>query len=342
MNPKILIVIVNYKVGPLVVDCLKSLSEVADATPGFFVQVIDNDSRDGSQKLIADAINNEDWHDWASVAGAGGNIGFAAGNNLGIRLGLQETSGVADYFLLLNPDTLVRRDAIRLLLEFMEEHPDVGLAGGRSEDPDTTPQHCCFRFPNALNELASNAKLGPIDRLFRKQICRVPISDENHQIDWVSGAFLIIRREVVEQIGLMDEHYFLYFEETDYIRRARNKGWTCWHIPKSRIVHLVGFSSGVTIRHKRPGRKPRYWFDSRRRYFLKHHGFIYTAFADFLFMTGAALGRTRDLLLFRETSFPPWFFWDTIRHSVFVRGAHQEPERFESWNTAELETAASK
>jgi len=341
MRPRILIVIVNYKVAKLAIDSLASLEGELSSLPGIRVVVVDNDSRDGSVEALRMAIATRGWDDWVKLEPSSQNVGFAAGNNLGIRLGWRTLpQSPPDYVLLLNPDTVVCPGSIKVLLKFLENRPEVGIAAGRSEDPDGTPQHCCFRFPNAWNEFASNARLGVIDRLLRKRICRVPISDEAHPIDWASGAFLLIRREVIEQIGLFDENYFLYYEETDLIRRARQGGWTCWHVPQSRIVHLVGFSSGVTVRHRRPDRKPRYWFDSRRRYFLKHHGFFYTAWADLLAILGVALGRAREILLWRPKAYPPRFLWDFVRNSVFVKGNRLQREGRSTWNIVESATAA--
>ena len=313
----VLIIIVNYKVGDLTIDCLSSLEGEVAGLSNSRVVVVDNDSQDGSAETILQAITTNTWNNWATLITAEKNGGFAAGNNLGIRHGWKGPNGsTPDFVLLLNPDTVVRPGALRLLVDFLQSHPDVGIAGGRSEDPDTTPQYCCFRFPNAWNEFAANAKLGFVDRVLKNKICRVPFSNEPHPIDWVSGAFMLVRAQIFDQIGLFDENFFLYYEETDFIHRARKAGWLCWHVPQSRIVHLVGHSSGVTIRHQRPRRKPVYWFDSRRRYFLKQQGLFHAALADLMAIFGVALGRTREILLRRPTTFPPWFLWDCVRNSV--------------------------
>jgi GT2 family glycosyltransferase len=318
---KVLVIVVNYRVGDLVVECLRSLERERATLAGGRVVVVDNDSQDGSAGKIAAAIEREGWGAWARLVEAGGNIGFAAGNNVGYKAG-REWLGEQrpEYIFFLNPDTYLRERAIRILAEFLDTHPEVGIVGGRSEDPDGTPQHCCFRFLNLCNEFASNAQLGVFDRLLRHKIARVPISDEPHEIGWVSGAAMMVRTEIIEKQGLFDEKFFLYYEETDFILRAFRAGWTCWHVPQARIVHLVGYSSGVTVRHKRPGRKPGYWFESRRRFYVKNHGAWYAAAADVAAVSGLILGTLKRIVTLRKNNDPPRLLWDFIRNSVFLKG----------------------
>lgn len=317
----VLTIIVNYRVGDLVVDCLRSLDAEVRAMPGSRVVVVDNDSGDGSREKIVSAIETNGWGGWAKFVDAGGNIGFAAGNNVGYRVGREwYAAEKPKYVFFLNPDTYIRERAIRILADFLDAHAEVGIVGGRSEDPDGTPQHCCFRFPSVCNEFASNARIGLFDRLLKSRIARVPLSDTAHEIGWVSGAAMMVRTEIIEQIGLFDEKYFLYYEETDFILRAFRAGWKCWHIPQSRIVHLVGFSSGVTIRHQRPGRKPTYWFDSRRRFYLKNHGALRAAAADLAAIGGLTLAGLRRVVTLRKNNDPPKLLGDFFRNSLFLKG----------------------
>jgi hypothetical protein len=92
----------------------------------------------------------------------------------------------------------------------------------------------------------------------------------------------------IDEIGGVDENFFLYYEEVDFCRRAARHGWECWHVPESRVVHLVGQSTGVTRRHKRIGRRPFYWLESRRRYYSKHHNRLYGRLADMAWITAGA------------------------------------------------------
>ena len=314
-TPKLLVSIVAYKGADLTIDCLRSIEPELPSVPGVRVIVVDNASPDGAADKVQQAIDEHGWGPWAALIRAPGNHGFAAGNNIAIR-----ERQDADHVLLLNPDTIVRPGALRTLLDFIEAHPQVGIAGGRSEDLDATPQMCCFRFPNAVNEVLGYLGIDLLDRLFAKRLTRVGIPQQPVPVDWVSGAFMLIRKAVIDQIGLMDETYFLYFEETDYTRRAKLAGWEVWHVPQARIVHLVGQSSGVTVRNAPKKRVPGYWFDSRRRYFVLHHGRLYTALADIGVVLAYPVGRLLDALRRKPNRHAPHFIGDFMRHSAVLRG----------------------
>lgn len=315
---RLLVSIVAWKGADLTIDCLRSIEPELASVPGTRVIVVDNASPDGSADRVEQAIATHGWGGWATLMRAPGNDGFAAGNNIAIRAMLAEQTP-ADYLLLLNPDTIVRPGALRILLDFVAARPTVGIAGGRSEDLDATPQMCCFRFPNAVNEVLGYIGLGVLDRLFHRHLTRLGIPEQPIEVDWVSGAFMLVRKAVIDDIGLMDEAYFLYFEETDFARRAQLAGWRCWHVPQSRVVHLVGQSSGVTVRGRRPDRVPGYWFESRRRYFVLNHGRLYTAMADLLVILAYPLGRLRVLLQRKPNPRPPRYLLDFIGHSAIFR-----------------------
>ena len=139
----------------------------------------------------------------------------------------------------------------------------------RLEDPDGTPQRSAFRFPTVLGELENGVRLGVISRLLSRYIVAPPVVDDPCRTDWLSGACMLVRREVFEAVGLLDEGYFLYFEEVDFCRRAARADWPCWYVPSARVVHRVGSEHRL---ERRRLRRPRYWFDSRRRYFRRHLG----------------------------------------------------------------------
>jgi GT2 family glycosyltransferase len=131
---------------------------------------------------------------------------------------------------------------------------------------------------------------------------------------------MIIRREVFEAAGLMDEEYFMYYEEMDFCLQAKKAGWSCWYVPQSRVVHLVGQSSGVTDTKRPPKRLPQYLFDSRRRYFIKNYGWLYAALADHAWASSFVLWRLRRVIQRKPDNDPPKFFGDFLRNSVLFRG----------------------
>ncbi len=303
-------VIVNYRTADLAAECLRSLAPEQRGP----VVVVDNASADDSVAHLRAVITDNGWSDWCSVLSLDHNSGYAAGNNAGIRY-LQSNIDLPDYFLLLNPDTVIRPGAVGELVEFMNANPQVGIAGSRLEDQDGTPQRSAFRFPSVFGEVESGLRLGVATRLLSRSVVAPSVKDTAHATDWVAGASMIVRREVIEQVGLMDEGYFLYFEEVDYCRKANRAGWPCWYVPSSRVVHLVGQSTGVTDMKREPRRVPDYWFASRRRYFRKNHGATYSRIADAAWACSHALWRVRRWLQRKPDNDPPGLLGDFLRYN---------------------------
>ncbi|PSO85942.1 MAG: glycosyl transferase family 2 [Cyanobacteria bacterium QH_9_48_43] len=314
----LLIVILNYRTPGMTIECLRSLASEVPSLLGTRVVVSDNASGDGSVDHIQAAIESEGWGEWASLLPLEQNGGYAFGNNAAIRLALH-SNNPPPYFLLLNPDTIVRPGALKALVEFMNEHPSAGIAGSRLEDPDETPQRSAFRFHTLLGELDRGLRLGVVSKLLTKWLVAPPVPEDTCPTDWVAGASMIVRREVFEQVGLMDEAYFMYYEEVDFCLRANQSGWSCWYVPQSRVIHLVGQSSGVTDTKCPPQRRPQYWFDSRRRYFLKNYGWLYAALADVIWVGSFALWRLRRRIQRKPDSDPPHLLVDFLRNSTFLK-----------------------
>jgi N-acetylglucosaminyl-diphospho-decaprenol L-rhamnosyltransferase len=306
------IVIVNYRTADLAIDALRSLSSQVDDLGGGRVVVMDNYSGDGSVELLTTVIKREGWSDWARVMPLDRNGGFAFGNNSGIRAALASVDHV-DYVMLLNPDTIARKGAVKALVAFLEHHPRVGIAGSLLENKDGGVECSAHRIHSPLSELNAGARLGLLSRLLhRYAVSECPVT-EAHQCDWVSGASLIVRREVLEQVGLMDDGYFLYFEEVDFCRRVQQAGWECWYVPESRVMHLEGASTGIRATAKR---RAEYWYDSRRRFFVKHYGIAGLIAADILWAIGRCSYLLRRVLHIgargRENNDPKWFMFDLL------------------------------
>jgi hypothetical protein len=314
---RLLIVIVNYRTPELTIECLRSIAP--QVTPGMRAVVTDNLSGDDSVQLIEHAIDFNDW-DWARVMPLERNGGFAFGNNMAIRAALA-SDDPPEYVLLLNPDTVLRDSAIDGLLKFMDANPKAGVAGSRLEDPDGTVQISAFRFHTIASEFERGIRLGVVSKLLASKMVAPPAPDHDCKTDWVAGASLIIRREVFKNIDLLDERYFMYFEEVDFCLAAKRAGWQTWYVPESRVVHLVGAASELSDARKHRKRRPTYWFDARRRYFVKNHGVFYACCADLAFAIGFALWRVRRLLQKKIDPDPPKLLGDFVRNSVFVRGA---------------------
>ena len=314
-----LVAIVNYRTADLVVACLQSLATEDPLGPsGFRVLVVDNASGDGSAARIREAIRAHAWTAWAEVREAPRNGGFSYGNNLAVREALRPGAALEQVWLL-NPDTVVQRGAVRRLTDFLERHPRAGIVGSGIDNDDGAAWPYAFRFPSIASELENGIRLGLVTRLLRSRLVARRMGPEADTADWVSGASMMVRREVFEQVGLMDEGYFLYFEETDFCRRVRQAGWEVWYEPQARVMHIAGQSTGVTGRQTVTPRRPAYWFESRRRYFVKHHGRLYTALADVAWILGFSIWRVRRRLQRKEDTDPPRMLADFIAHSVLCR-----------------------
>lgn len=314
------IVIVNFRTGGLTIDCLASLMADPSLPAGTKIMAVDAASGDGSGGMIATAVAARGWQQHIALVDLPINGGFAYGNNRAIEAA-DARWGVARNYLLLNPDTVVRPGAIAPLLEFLDKHADVGIVGSLLEDPDGTPQACSFRFPSAFSEFESEARLGLFTRVLQRWRVVLPVGPAPHQADWVSGASMMVKRDVFDRIGGLDEDYFLYYEELDFCRRATAAGWQCWTVPQSRVVHLCGQSTGLTAKNAKPRRRPSYWFNSRNLYFSKHHGRWGKFAADLGWIGGQGVNNLRQALQRRPNNDPPFLVRD------FLANRTQRPQK---------------
>jgi N-acetylglucosaminyl-diphospho-decaprenol L-rhamnosyltransferase len=320
---QVAIIVVNYRTPALTIDCLQSLEAAGDMPPGTQVIVVDGNSGDNSVPLISLAIERNNWSSWVKLLPLNINGGFAYANNRGMEA-LIDRFGRPQFFWLLNSDTIVRPCALSHLLKFMDAHPRAAIAGSRLEDLDGTPQHSAFRFHSILSELEATMRFGPVSRLLHHSRVAPPISNTAERMDWVSGASMLIRTDMMEAVGSLDEGYFMYYEESDLCLRATRAGWECWYVPESRVVHLVGQSSGVTSRNTALPRRPAYWFESRHRYFVRNYGGAYAMLADGAWVVGHALWRVRRFLQRKPDTDPPHLLGDFLRQSAFARSVRMQ------------------
>lgn len=313
------VIIVNFRTADLALGCLQSIAADAWLPGRGKVIVVDNASGDGSLEKLKHEVARGGWLEWVELVHAERNGGFAFGNNIGIR----HTSTWKDkppYLLLLNPDTIVRNGAIETMVRFLDERPRVGIVGSRLEGLDGVPQESAFRFPSIWSELDAAMRLGFLTRMLRPWVVAPPVRNEAHPTDWVAGASMMIRRELLEHVGPLDEDYFMYFEEVDFCRNTRKAGWECWYAPESRVVHFVGQSSGINSRNTAIKRLPSYWFESRRRYLQKNHCRLYAATTDLLWLAGNLTWKVRRAVQRKPQSDPAHFWRDMLRHSSLCNG----------------------
>jgi N-acetylglucosaminyl-diphospho-decaprenol L-rhamnosyltransferase len=316
---KLLIVIPSYRSTDLTIDCLRSLSQEIGRVPGAKVGVCENGTGGDAADRLRRAIEDNGWGSWVNLTEVYPNRGFTGGNNVLIRPAL-ESDDPPEYVLLLSSDTIVLEHALDTLVAFMDSHPKAGIAASTFLFPTGELRPTVFRFPGIANELDRGLRLNLASKLLSRWASVPPAPQQAGKADWVCGASMILRRTMLDQIGLLDEGLFTYFDDVDMGMRARRAGWETWYVPESRVIHLEGASTGIASHHTRPDRLPPYWYQARRRFFLKSYGAVYTALADAAFITGYAIWRLRRRLQGKPDTDPPHILIDSIRHSIFCTG----------------------
>ncbi len=250
------ICIVNWNVKALLHQCLTSIPEGA-AGLTYEIIVVDNASTDGSADLL-EMFPHVKWIQNRE------NVGFTRANNQAFAV------SQGRYICLLNPDTVVSPGALSTLVAYMDAHPDVGIVGPQLRYPDGTLQPSRYRFPSVMTALMESTPLAwlwPNNPWNRRYHCGDCSPHEEHEVDWLNGACLMVRREVIDRVGNLDERFFMYSEELDLCRRAKMAGWRVMYVPQAVVVHHEGKSSEqvVVARHVHFNR-------SKVLYFRKHHG----------------------------------------------------------------------
>ncbi len=267
------VIIVNYNVRAFLENCLLSVQRACE-----FIQteilVVDNASDDGSVEVVRNKfpqvklIVNEN------------NIGFAAANNRAII----ESQG--KYLLLLNPDTILQEDTLRVMINYFNKSPDVGLAGCKILNPDGTLQLACRRsFPNpwvAFTKITGLNNLFPRSKIFGKYNLAYLSPDETYEVDAVSGSFMFVRREVIGQVGGLDEQFFMYGEDLDWCYRIKTAGWKIFYVHSTQIIHFKGESV------RRSDIDEIKVFHQAMRHFVNKH-FQYGIFSEVILYIGIAI-----------------------------------------------------
>ncbi len=257
MTPRLSVIIVSWNVRELLARALASLYTAWGDAGGLEVIVVDNASTDGSPAMVRRRFPG------VRLIANRENRGFTGGNNQGIR------AARGDFLFLLNPDTEVLDNALHRLIAFAQAHPDVGVVGPQLLNPDGSVQSSRRRFPTLPVLFLESTWLQPLapSSLLRRYYVQDRPDHLTQDVDWVTGAAMFVRREVVEQVGGLDEGFFMYSEELDWCRRIRRAGWRVVYYPEARIIHYEGKSSEQVI----PARHI-YFQSSKVRYARKYHG----------------------------------------------------------------------
>jgi N-acetylglucosaminyl-diphospho-decaprenol L-rhamnosyltransferase len=246
---KVATIIVSWNTVALLRDCLRALPAAA-AGVEHEVVVVDNGSTDGSPAMVT-----REFPSVRLICNAD-NVGFARANNQAIR------ATQSEYVLLLNSDTVARPDALAGLARFMDQRPRTGAAGPCLLRPDGSPQPYAFGSDPSLRYLTARAA----KRLLFRRYLHDWTTNAVQEVDWVSGACMIVRRAAIEQVGLLDEQMFMYFEDNEWCLRLRRADWQVYYNPQVAIIHLGGKSA------RRNPAAQRAYGDSLRYFYRKHYG----------------------------------------------------------------------
>lgn len=274
-TPKVTTIIVSYNTHDLLAHCLESLlPEVSTGVTS--VVVVDNASRDGSVLLVRQCFPQ------VTVIESSVNLGFAAANNLALRI------LSTPYALLLNSDTVVSPGTVQGLLDCMERHLRAGAVGCRLLNTDGSLQRSCWRFPTPLRALGEalgvNQTLGKYANYGEWDYL------SERPVDFVIGACLLLRKSALDRIGIFDERYFMYAEEQDLCRRFAPAGWETWFTPTCNVIHYGGASSSVTT--------PSQFLHARELYYAKWYGWPGVAISRLSQTLGATIRVVAFSLLF--------------------------------------------
>ncbi len=235
-QPDLSIIILSYNTKALTRACIESVVKYTK-TLEYELIAVDNASRDGSVEMLKGLkkkIGN------LVVIYSKENLGFARGNNLGM--------GIAQgkYILLLNSDTELREDAVSPLISWMEQHPKVGVATCKLTNPDGSIQATGGMYPDLWHLFLWSTFLDDlpgVGKLFGSYHPHPTFYRQEHSLDWVTGAFMLIRKNAQEEVGEFDPKFFMYAEDMEYCYRFKKKGWGIWYVPITKVMHIGGASS---------------------------------------------------------------------------------------------------
>ena len=284
----ILAVIVNYKTADLILSCLDHLSVERKVVPGLKAVVVDNASPDASAQRLEIALSNERYSDWVEFEALSLNGGFGWGCNQAIQKALQSHTPPAAIYLI-NPDTRIEAGALKALVDAITADERVGAVGSQLVNENGTLAGSAFRFPSLAREWVRGHGIGRLARILGVSPTVIE-SDATCKADWVTGASVLIRSSALQQVGLFDTGFFLYFEETELLHRFARAGWYSLFCPASRVVHIAGASTGVVDGKAKGSRTPpNYVFLARTRYFSLTSG-AWTGFlANLMWLAGSVI-----------------------------------------------------
>lgn len=315
---KLAVSILNYKTPDLTLKAVqRSIDALAGVEGGWAILVVDNFSQDDSEDRIQEALYKQKalgspgW-DKVQFLQAGRNGGFGAGNNFAINYARSNFDNL-EYVYVLNPDAFPEQDAIVRLVRFLDENDSYAFAGSYIYGDDGAPHDTAFRFPSLLGEFEGSIRFGPVSKLLAKYKVPLDMPEQSVDVDWLAGASMLMRVKALAEIGIFDETFFLYFEETDLCLRAAKAGWKTRYVKESKVEHIGSASTGMKSWTRIPG----FWLDSRKYYFTKNHGAAYFFVTTIMRLLAMSFYSLRCKLQRKTNTDPQRFISDLFKHAFF-------------------------
>ena len=275
------VIILNYNTKELLKGCLKSVLDSLFLIQNSEMIVVDNGSSDGSVEMVRDKFSK------VKLIVNSKNLGFAKGNNLGMKV------AEGNYILLLNSDTMVEKETLPKVVKFMEENPKVGVATCRVELADGELDPACHRgFPTpwaSLTYFFGLEKLFPKSKIFGQYHQTYKDLHTTHEIDSPSGSFYLVRRKTIDEVGLLDEDFFMYGEDLDWSFRIKQAGWKIMYVPEVKITHFKKQSGRENVDLEERKRATDHFYQTMKLFYRKHYQDKYPFFVNWIMIWGINL-----------------------------------------------------
>lgn len=312
---EISVIIVNYNTAALALAAVESVLARDHGGRRVDVHLVDNASPLGDGDTLRAAITARGWLDRVTLYAETVNHGFGRGNNLVLEA-LCRRPVPPDLVFLLNPDARLENEAIKYLADRMKDNDQIGAAGARTCKATGEPSVSAFRFPSIIGEFAKAVNFGPINRRIRRWDVPMDQNLGTTQVNWVSGAAVMLRMQALREVCFFDPNYFLYYEETDLMLRMARAGWETWRVAEALVVHIEGEATEVRSGELIRKRRPSYWYHSWYIFFSKNHGRFYALSAAAAWVSGVWINHIVSFIRGKAPSSPLFFLQDFWRVAV--------------------------
>ncbi|MGH1485112.1 MAG: glycosyltransferase family 2 protein [Cellvibrionaceae bacterium] len=311
-HTKVAIITVTYNSESFINEYLASLIPFLENTEHQLI-LVDNQSSDNTLGLLDAFIKqNKQLQDQIKVIPLEQNIGFGKGCNKG-AVAAQEYKPT--YLWFLNPDTKVFEDSGSELLALLDKKPDVDFVGSILINEKSEIRAGAFRFPTLTNVFVSAMGIGIVDKLFHRCHTSIPVKQTPYEADWLTGASFMVKNSSFNTLKGFEPYYFLYFEEVDLFYRAKQLGFSVWACPDSKVFHISGASTGINDHKTQAKRKPKYWYESRRYFYMSNFGKLYFTAVDMALIFSHLVWRAKIKIQGQKNTAPLHYIRDILRHS---------------------------